>query len=133
MDRAAISDAVQLFALGVGEHALERQFDVQRVLAFLFLAVVALDLHADAGERDVFLLRVELQGQGLAGAKCRVEIVVGFRCRAFAASRDGHVGEKFVVIDLDAVAKTFGGNGIDGDSHGEPRKRQEKSFDQKRP
>lgn len=45
---------MQFFALGIGQHALEGQFDVQRVLAFLLLAVVALDLDADTGERDVF-------------------------------------------------------------------------------
>ncbi|MNP37139.1 hypothetical protein D3C76_1305720 [compost metagenome] len=54
------------------------------------------------------------------------------RRRALSASRGGRVGEEFVVIDLDAVAQTFGRNGIDGNSHGKPRRRQENSFDQKK-
>ncbi|MNE21927.1 hypothetical protein D3C80_1151100 [compost metagenome] len=131
MDRAAIGHAVQFIALGVGEYALEGQFDVQRVLAFLFQAVVALDLDADTGQRDVFLPGIQLQGQGFAGTQRGIEIIVWLRRRALSASRDGRVGEEFVVIDLDAVAQTFGRNGIDGNSHGKPRRRQENSFDQK--
>lgn len=54
---AAVGDAMQFFTLGVGEHALEGQLDVQRVLAFLLLAVVVLDLDRDAGERNLFSAR----------------------------------------------------------------------------
>ncbi|MNE14463.1 hypothetical protein D3C81_1461680 [compost metagenome] len=124
MDRAAIGHAVQLVALGVGEYTLEGQFDVQRVLAFLFQAVVALDLDADAGQRDVLLLCIELEGQGFAGAERGIEIIVRFRRSAFTARRDGRVGEEFMVIDLYAVAKAFGRNGVDGNGHGKPRKQQ---------
>ncbi|MNF98414.1 hypothetical protein D3C84_812710 [compost metagenome] len=112
---------MQFVALGVGEHALEGQFDVQGVFAFLLLAVVALDLYANAGQRDAFLLRVELQGQGLACAERCIEIVVRLRRRAFATGRCRDIGEEFVVIDLYAVAEAFGGNGIDGNGHGKPR------------
>jgi hypothetical protein len=58
---------------------------------------------------------------------------VWFGRRAFAAGGFRHIGKEFVVIDLDTVTKTFGGDGIDGNSHGKPRGQQEKSFDQKRP
>ena len=40
--RAAVGHAVQLVALGVGEHALEGQFDVQGIFAFLLFAVAKL-------------------------------------------------------------------------------------------
>ncbi|MNG13321.1 hypothetical protein D3C84_969940 [compost metagenome] len=123
---------MQFIALGVGEYTLEGQFDVQRVFAFLFLAVVAFDLDTDARERDVSLFGVQLQGQGFAGAERGIEIVVGFWCGAFTTCRGGYVGKEFVIVDLYAVAKTFGRDGVDGNSHGKPRRRQEKSFDQKR-
>ncbi|MNI69848.1 hypothetical protein D3C73_1256200 [compost metagenome] len=106
---------------------------MQRVFAFLLFTVVALDLHTDTGQRDVFLFGIQLQGQGFAGAQCGIEIIVWLGGRALSTCGDGHVGKEFMVIDLYAVAKTFGGNGIDCNGHGKPRRQQEKSFDQKRP
>jgi len=123
--RAAIGYTVQFVALGVGQYALEGQFDVQGIFAFLLLAVIAFDLDRDTGQRDVFLFGVHLQGHGLAGAEGGVEVVMGFWRSAFAADIFGYIGKQFVLIDLDAVTKTFGGNGIDGNSHGKPRRLQE--------
>lgn len=122
MHRATVGHAVQLFALGVGEHALEGQFDLQCVFAFLLLAVVAFDLDRDAGQRDFLLLCVKLEGQCLARPQRRIELIVGLWRGAFAAEGFGHVGEKLMVVDLDAVTKTFAGFGIDGNGHDKPHK-----------
>ncbi len=54
VNRAAIGDAQQFFTLGIGEDALEGKRHMQGVFAFLLFAVVAFDLNADAGQRDVF-------------------------------------------------------------------------------
>ncbi|MOA26088.1 hypothetical protein D3C78_1468570 [compost metagenome] len=91
---------------------------MQGVFAFLLFTVVAFDLDSDTGQRDVFFLRVHLQSQRFAGAEGRIEIVVRLRCRAFAAGGFRHVGKQFVIINLYGVTKTFSGDGIDGNSHG---------------
>ena len=76
---------------------------MQGVLALLFLAVVVLELHGDAGERDVLLLCVELEGQGLAGPQGGIEIIVGFGGSAFATGGHkgllGPVGQGFLWTD----------------------------------
>ncbi|MNC47650.1 hypothetical protein D3C75_967210 [compost metagenome] len=109
---------MQLVALGVGEYALEGEFDVQGVLPRLLLAVVVFDLDRDAGQRDTFLLGVQLEGQGLAGTQGRVEVVVWLGCRAFAPRGHRDIGKELMVIDLDAVTKTFAGLSVDDNGHG---------------
>ena len=64
--RAAIGHTVQLVALFVGEYALERQLDVELVFALLLFGGVVGDFHGDTGQRDVFFLGIELDGQRLA-------------------------------------------------------------------
>ena len=118
---AVIGYPVQVVALSFGEVSLQRQLDLQTVLAGGLFAVVALDLDGHAGQRNVFLLRIELQGQCLAGAQRCIEIVVGGRCRIASAQCFGQIGLKSVkAIDVDAVAKTVARFGMNGDSNGNP-------------
>jgi len=121
--RAAVGDAVQFVALLIGEHALERQLDVEVVLALLLFAVVVGDFHGYAGQRDALSLRIQLQGQGLARRQGCVEIVVGRGRGVVTAQAFGQIGEQLVVIDVEAVAEVVGIQGVDGNRHGEPLKR----------
>ena len=107
MHRALVGHIVQFLALGVGQHALEGQFDVQGIFAFQLFAGVVFDFDRDPGQRDLLSLRIELERQCLAGAQGGIEIVMGGRRAAFAAHSLGQIGEHFVVVDLDAVTKTF--------------------------
>jgi hypothetical protein len=105
---------MQFFTLSVGEYTLQRELDLQTVFAFQLLAVVVFDFDGNASQRDVFLLRIELEGQGFTGSQCGVEVIVGLWRRTLTALSLGQVGEEFMVVDLDAVTKTFAGLGIDG-------------------
>ncbi|MNT41725.1 hypothetical protein D3C72_1780980 [compost metagenome] len=70
------------------------------------LAVIAADADVHALQRQPLVPGVQRHGQGLAGAQCGIEQVVGLGCRARAAKLDRDIAVQGVRADADALKQT---------------------------